>query len=126
MNSEELPSIKRTLRSTVSQLKQERERHGWTQSQVAERIGSTQITISRWEKGVRIPSPYYRQKLGELFGRNLEELGLFVDAEPDSTEQLNGPATSQNADTICNIPYRRNPFFTGREEILTYLYDVLI
>ncbi|MFL5697142.1 MAG: TIR domain-containing protein [Ktedonobacteraceae bacterium] len=26
---------------------------------------------------------------------------------------------------IWNVPYQRNPFFTGREDILTYLYDKL-
>jgi len=26
---------------------------------------------------------------------------------------------------IWNIPYQRNPFFTGREEVLTHLYDSL-
>src|SRR5579863_7276120 len=122
MDTEELPTIKRTPRSTGSQLKQERERHGWSQEHVAKHIGSTQVTISRWEKGISVPGPYYRQKLSELFGRSLQELGLFVEAEQDTLEQENDSTASDRVETIWNVPLRRNPFFTGREEILDYLY----
>ena len=60
----------------LSRLKQERELRAWTQSEVAERIGTTQVNVSRWEKGITIPGPYYRQKLGELFSKSIDELGL--------------------------------------------------
>ena len=33
-------------------------------------------TVGRWERGNNFPRPHYRQKLGELFGKSLEELGL--------------------------------------------------
>ena len=36
----------------LSRLKQERELRAWTQSEVAERIGTTQVNVSRWEKGI--------------------------------------------------------------------------
>jgi len=51
----------------VSRLRQERELRAWTQSELAERIGTTQINVSRWENGITVPSPYYRQRVGELF-----------------------------------------------------------
>src|SRR5437764_5036170 len=43
--------------------------------------------------------------------------------EDISTPPILAPAPSQQP--IWNIPYRRNPFFTGREEILTYLHNAL-
>jgi transcriptional regulator with XRE-family HTH domain len=98
----------------VSRLRQERERRAWTQSKVAEYIGTTQINVSRWEKGTTLPGPYYRQRLGELFGKSMEELGLIPE---NGTEQ----SVLQN-NAIWNVPHRRNPFFTGREEILDHLY----
>ncbi len=119
-------------RSITSRLRQERELRGWTQSEVAERIGSTRINVGRWEKGLTVPGPYYRQKLGELFGKSISELGFIPErSEARNREEVN---TISDADPhispppvqpIWNVPYRRNPFFTGREEILTHLYTVL-
>jgi WD40 repeat protein/transcriptional regulator with XRE-family HTH domain len=58
------------------QLKLERERRGWSQEDLAERIGKvSKKTVGRWEKGESLPQPYYRQKLTEHFGKSLEELG---------------------------------------------------
>ncbi len=121
---------KHSSRPSVSRLRQEREQRGWTQSEVAERIGSTRINVSRWENGITVPGLYYRQRLGELFGKSLLELGLI----PERSEaQLEKVDTSLDADlhssspalSIWNVPYRRNPFFTGREVILDHLYTVL-
>src|SRR4249919_753775 len=57
-------------------LKQAREEHGWSQKDVAEKIGTDPKTVSRWERGVAYPSPYFRQKLSELFKKSLRELDL--------------------------------------------------
>src|SRR6266702_5129357 len=127
MATEDTTEAKKFSRSAVSRLKQERERRAWTQNEVAERIGTTQINISRWENGVTVPSPYYRQRLAELFGKGIQELGLI----PESSEEVSTPSGTPDSRTsipslpIWNVPYRRNPFFTGREEILTHLYTVL-
>ena len=57
-------------------LKRERESHGWSQEDLAEKIGTTQKIVSRWERGESRPLPYYRQKLIKLFGKDATELGL--------------------------------------------------
>src|SRR6266849_9835187 len=112
-------AAKKFSRSVVSRLKQERERRAWTQSEVAERIGTTQINVSRWETGITVPSPYYRQRLGELFGKSIEELGLIPESSEEHHEEvstLSGTPDSQTSippQLIWNVPYRRNPFFTG-------------
>ncbi len=124
--STEDTSEDRKFSKPLSHLKQERELRAWTQSEVAERIGTTQVNVSRWEKGITVPSPYYRQKLGELFNKSIQELGLI----PPKNEEVS--ASSELSDSkpsssppIWNLPYRRNPFFTGRENILSHLYTVL-
>jgi predicted ATPase/transcriptional regulator with XRE-family HTH domain len=49
---------------------------GWTQSRLAEEVGTTFETVSRWERGVVMPSLFYREKLCGVFGKTAEELGL--------------------------------------------------
>lgn len=58
------------------QLKYARELCGWSRSYVAERVDSDPRTVARWERGNTFPSPFHRQRLCELFGKNAEELGL--------------------------------------------------
>jgi transcriptional regulator with XRE-family HTH domain len=57
-------------------LKYEREIRGWSQDKLAEKVGVTPRTVSRWERGKSIPHPCYREKLCQLFGRNTQELGF--------------------------------------------------
>lgn len=55
----------------ISTLRRER---FWTQSDLAERVGVSPITIYRWERGETFPSPYARTRLCGVFGMNVEEL----------------------------------------------------
>ncbi len=57
-------------------LKVERERRGWSQSRIANAVGTTIRTVSRWEQGIVMPSPYYREQLCALFGKSAKQLGL--------------------------------------------------
>jgi len=41
---------------------------GWTQAELAERLGMTNVTVSRWEKGRVEPSPVLWEKFLELIG----------------------------------------------------------
>ncbi|MDQ2902131.1 MAG: tetratricopeptide repeat protein [Chloroflexota bacterium] len=130
MSTENIPEAKKFSRLIASRLRQERELRAWTQSEVAERIGSTRINVSRWENGITMPSPYYRQKLGELFGKSIQELGFTLESSEEyNNEMLSFPVNdtfmSSSSLPIWSVPYRRNPFFTGREEILSHLYTVL-
>ena len=132
MSSEGASEVKSLSKLNTSRLKQERELRGWTQSEVAERIGSTRVNVGRWEKGETIPTPYYRQKLAELFGKSIQELGFIpeysiehnredVNTVSNATPHISSPLVRP----IWSVPYRPNPFFTGREDILTHLYTVL-
>src|SRR5690349_4820941 len=63
-------------KSQNNRLRYERELRGWSQADLAEKVGTTQKIVSRWERGENVPVPYYRQKLCKLFGKNASELGL--------------------------------------------------
>ena len=65
--------------SPRQQLAEERLRHRWTQLEVAAQLGTTPGNVSRWERGITSPGPYFRRKLCELFGKSAQELGLTWD-----------------------------------------------
>lgn len=69
-------------------LRYERELRGWSQARVAKEIGTTPNSVSMWERGLVVPTPYFRERLCTLFEKNAVELGLF-DAEMSevSTEE---------------------------------------
>ncbi|HEU5382543.1 MAG TPA: helix-turn-helix transcriptional regulator [Ktedonobacteraceae bacterium] len=57
-------------------LRRERIRHNWRQQDLANRLGTTVVTVKRWERGSQQPGAYYRVKLCALFGKSVEELGF--------------------------------------------------
>jgi len=65
-------------------LSAERIRRRWSQLEVADQLGTTPGNVSRWERGITSPGPYFRSKLCELFGRSAQELGLTWDESDDS------------------------------------------
>ncbi|MGB8344931.1 MAG: FxSxx-COOH system tetratricopeptide repeat protein [Ktedonobacteraceae bacterium] len=129
MSTEDTSNAKKSLRRPNTRLKREREQRGWTQSELAERVGSTQVNVSRWEKGVTVPSPYYRQRLGELFGKSIEQLGFITESDKERHEETTVSSGTANdilsSPSLWNVPHRRNFYFTGREGILAHLYNVL-
>lgn len=75
-------------------LRRARQERGWSQRIVADRIGAPQDTmVTRWERGNAIPSPYYIERLCELFDMTATELGLLPEetaAESEQTEHVPG------------------------------------
>lgn len=43
-----------------------RERTGWTQEKLAQKVGVSFSTVNNWERGKRNPQPYLLKKLMEL------------------------------------------------------------
>ena len=123
-------------------LRAARKERGWTQQQVADRIGAPfALNVNRWEAGTASPSPYYLERLCQLFGKSVSELGLSQlteeapCAQPPHTDQQRArenlragqrereplPADPQ----LGMLPSPRNPFFLGREEVLSQLQQHL-
>jgi len=65
--------------------------------------------VKRWRRGVATPSPYFQGLLEKLFGKKIEQLGW----------------PGKNKIPHWKIDDPQNPLFTGREEILDWLHDVL-
>ena len=60
-------------KKTIRQLREER---GWTQEQVAGRLGVQQAAVSQWELGRTMPSRRHRQALADLFGVSVEAIAV--------------------------------------------------
>ncbi len=71
-----------------------RNARGWSQVEVAEKLGTTHVNVSRWERGITRPNPYFRKKLCTLFGRTEQELDL---AQEDETLPEASSTPSYNA-----------------------------
>lgn len=90
-------------------LRQERLRRLLTQEELAEALSISPRTISRWEQNLAVPRSFARQQLSQFFALAPEE--LFQDFEESVVPDL-----------LWAVPLPRNPFFTGRDEILHALH----
>jgi transcriptional regulator with XRE-family HTH domain len=75
---------RRTQSQLPLTLMQARLQRGWTQQEVADLIGTTAQSVSRWERGVAVPGPYHWGKLCALFGLSPAELGFSLETSTDN------------------------------------------
>ncbi|HEY4036930.1 MAG TPA: helix-turn-helix transcriptional regulator [Ktedonobacteraceae bacterium] len=68
-----------------------RNSQGWSQTALGKKLGTNTHTISRWERGNAFPSPFYRERLAQVFEKSLEELGLVPEFESYSIEHALAP-----------------------------------
>ncbi len=113
-------------------LRKERIRHNWRQQDLADQVGTTVLTVKRWERGRQMPSSYFRHKLCVLFGKSAEEFGFVPEellAAQKTTVEAPGEkrivSSAEEATIPWNVPFPRHPFFTGREEALAHLHTLL-
>ncbi len=123
------PDSRPLVSSFPKVLKSERERLGLTQQELAEKVSASPISISNWERGKTVPSPYHRRLLSELFDKSLKELGLLQEdgvSRVNPLQALHEVPSAELSTRISNIPYARNLYFTGRTEVLQHLYETLL
>ena len=108
-------------------LRQQRIRRNWRQQDVADQLGTTVTTIGRWERGDQQPSAYFRVKLCALFGLSAQELGLVetLAPPPESAEVTPVGSVPMEEISLWTVPYARNPHFTGRDDVLQHLGQLL-
>jgi predicted ATPase/DNA-binding XRE family transcriptional regulator len=121
--------VKKAGDATPNRLLQEaREECGWTQKQVAERIGASHsFLISRWETGTSFPSAYYVEQLCRLFGKSVRELGLIRD-EPVIKSDSHPPSVPLNSSSAIPPLWVVPTLFTslvGRERDVEEVCDLL-
>lgn len=89
-------------------LQRQRELKGWSQEKLAQEVGTTAKIVGRWERGESKPTPYYREKLIQIFHMNAEELDLLTERDQESsnlqeadnqqkyTEEMSIPSADKN------------------------------
>ncbi|WP_165423035.1 FxSxx-COOH system tetratricopeptide repeat protein [Ktedonosporobacter rubrisoli] len=102
----------KTSQHLGKRLQQERLRFHLSQEALAEALGVSPRSISRWERGQSIPRGYIRLKLSRFFGLQPED--LFVELD----ERL-------SPSSFYNMPGPPSPCFTGREQVLELLHGRL-
>src|SRR5215472_4476156 len=75
-------------------LRRAREARNLTQAEVAQAIGTSSFTVSRWELGVQVPQPHFREKLCALFELGPRDLGLLP--EPADREEGRAPEAGES------------------------------
>jgi len=101
-------------------LKQARELRGWSQAKVAEQIGTDATTVSRWERGLFLPTPHFRERLCTLFGNNAEELGLL--ASTGSLEQSSSKFRQGESSEARNTTNQDAPAQSASQDIDTFAH----
>ena len=103
-----------------------RHQRGWSQQEVADRVGTTPLNVSRWERGLTTPGPAFRLKLSNLFRLSARELDLPVEKNEEEVPRLT-MMESQSTE-VCWDPAIPPPAPTplvGRERELARLTQQL-
>jgi tetratricopeptide (TPR) repeat protein len=109
-------------------LKKQRERHkGLTQAALAEKMRiDRRSTISDWEREQQLPDRFHLRELIQALGLNEEDTQLFKaayqHAQGGSTRHT---SPEQVLPSLLNVPFLRNPLFTGRKQLLRQLHSAL-
>lgn len=104
-------------------MKQARVQRGWSQEYVARAIGTDAFTVSRWERGVAMASPHFRQQLCVLFDLSVAQLGLIpadmqtpdVQATCQPDEMTTQPPSTQSSILDPGIPPALGHSLVGRD-----------
>ncbi len=127
---------KKTLGETIRQLRQDRL---WSQAELAHLIGTTPVSVGRWEKNLTRPSLHFQQQLCEVFGKSPRELGFVPQAEHEEDSQSTGQLQQAGPDcpeqslihqrathtlpllvsvSPASLPHARNTAFWQRRNLL--------
>ncbi|MBM7112468.1 helix-turn-helix domain-containing protein [Archangium primigenium] len=70
----------------------------WSQEDLARRVGLTQSTLSRIERGQAHPDPFTFKKFAEVFGMGVEEFHARVNEAMEATKRATQGATKRTSD----------------------------
>ncbi len=92
----------------------------WSQQEVADHIGTTHLNVSRWERGITKPGPYFRRRLCSLFGKSEQELDLESTPTPGAAFHATSATPASGALYDPAIPLQPAIHLVGRDDELTY------
>lgn len=83
-------------------LHKERLLRGWSQQDLASHLGTTLVTVNRWERGIQNPGPLYRLKLCQIFEKSEEELGL--GSQQETVPDYASSKMPDQQEVLVNVP----------------------
>jgi transcriptional regulator with XRE-family HTH domain len=93
-----------------TKLRNARKNRNWTQQKVADGVGTTPLTVGRWERGEVFPTAHFRQELCNLFGMSLEDLGLAAEEQvPPPFQENSAEAGEADRETRQQTPVDQRP-----------------
>ena len=88
----------------ASRIAAERKRSGFTQAGLAEKLGYSDKSISKWERGDGIPDVFCLKRMADLFGVTVDYLlSSHTDWEPPKEEKPEEEAPKYSVDIIIAI-----------------------
>ncbi len=81
-----------TKQTIGEMLKRFRQKKLWSQADLAHRIGTTPVSVGRWENNITRPNLHFQQQLCEIFAKSPEELGFLPQTELKHEEVSEGDA----------------------------------
>jgi len=94
-------------------LRHARSLKGWSQAKLAEEVGTSFEMVSRWERGITIPTPYFRAQLCAALAMTAEELGLV-----HSPSELLAPPPSPFVFLACSYADSEKAIVTRLKTVL--------
>lgn len=99
-------------RAQVSLLAQARYDKGWSQEHLAERMGVSSVTVSRWEQGGSTPHQRHLVQLCKIFNKTPQELGFGISQSLQRQQNAEIPDTDDGKETSyvtwrSQTPYAR-------------------
>ncbi len=102
-------------------LKQQRLKQSLTQGLLAEKLGTTIMNVSRWERGIISPGLHFQQKLCDLFQLSPSELGL--QGSEDTPKKIARPKI---IDPALPLTLKNTPDGIGRHMLLNQLIQQIL
>ena len=88
------------LFTLADKIKKLREQAGWTQSELAKKLGLTRSSVNGWEMGLSVPSTQYIVELAKLFSVSTDYLFGMNETATISVENLTDKEVALVTDLI--------------------------
>ena len=107
--------------SVGQRLLRERLRLNWSQQHLAEAVGASVMSISRWERDLSYPQPHYRERLCAVLGTSSDVLFGTDTNDASKSTVFHHNTVPGIYDPALPLPLNKRHHLVGREELIEKL-----